>query len=103
MRPVIIKQVGVGTSTLAVMDVKQAPFNVGLGAVITNSPTYNIEHTFDNVQDSTITPTWFQLWTGLVANKDTNYSAPVRAIRINVTAVAGSGTVTATIIQSNRR
>ena len=102
MRPIIISQSGVGATNWIPMDVKQAPFNVGIGCVIANSPTYNVEHTFDNVQDSTVTPTAFISQTGLTGNKDANYTEPVRAIRINITSVSGSGSVTATIIQSRR-
>ena len=102
MRPVVVTNTGVGTSNWIPMDRNQAPFNVGIGCVISGSVTYNIEHTFDNIQDSTVTPTAF-VNSGIsnaTGNKDLNYTEPVRAIRINQS--AGTGSVTMTIIQSRR-
>ena len=96
MRPQIFSQAGVGTSAWIPLDYKQSPFNVGFGAVTNGTVTYDIEHTFDDVFDSSITPTAFKHAT-LVAqntNKDGNYIVPIRAIRVNVTAGTGSATVT---------
>ena len=102
MRPIVVTNTGVGTSAWIPLDVKQAPFKVGIGCVVNGSATYNIEHTFDNVQDSTVTPTAF-VNSGIsnaTGNKDLNYTEPVRAIRINQS--VGAGSVTMTIIQSRR-
>jgi hypothetical protein len=47
--PAILKQTGVGRSTLWMPDFFQDPFNIGIGCVISGgTPTYNIEHTFDD-------------------------------------------------------
>jgi hypothetical protein len=81
-------------------------FNVGVGVVLSAgaSLTYSVEHTFDDINASTFnagTATWFQN-SGLTAqttSKDGNYSAPVMAIRLNVTTWV-SGTATITVIQS---
>lgn len=102
MRPVILTQTGVGISPVCPMDREQAPFNAGIGCVVNGTATYNIEHTFDDVQNAAVTPTWFQN-TGITAqttNANGNYAFPIRAVRVNVT--AGTGTVTATILQARR-
>ncbi len=83
-------------------DYKQTPFNVGLGVVVSGTLTYTVEHTFDDIQDPSVTPTAFDN-AGLVsqtANNDGNYAFPVRAIRLNVTAFT-SGDATLTIIQGS--
>lgn len=102
MRPVIVSQTGTGRSALIPMDREQAPFNVGLGCVVTGTVTYNVEHTFDDVQNPAVTATWFQnsSMAALTSNASGSYTFPVRAISINVT--AGAGTVTMTVIQSRR-
>ena len=96
MRPQIFSQAGVGTSAWIPLDYKQSPFNVGFGVVAGGTVTYDIEHTFDDVFDSSITPTAFKHATlvAQTANKDGNYIVPIRAIRVNVTAGTGSATVT---------
>ena len=102
MRPQIFSQTGVGTSAWIPLDYKQSPFNVGFGVVAGGTVTYDIEHTFDDVFDSSITPTAFK-HSSLVAqtaNKDGNYIVPIRAIRINNT--AGTGTTTVTLLQGLR-
>jgi hypothetical protein len=82
------------------MNIHNSPFNVGLGVVVTGTVTYSIQHTFDDVFNPTVTPTWFNhpSLASLTVNTDGNYAFPVRAIKVLVT--AGSGTATATIIQA---
>lgn len=102
MRPAVVKKSGTGTSNWIPLDFKQSPFSVGLGCVVNGTITYDIEHTFDDVYDPTVTPVAFKHAT-LVAqttNKDGNYAFPVRAIRINNT--AGTGDTTLTILQGQR-
>lgn len=78
-------------------------FQIGIGCVISAGAvlTYKIQHTFDDIYDASITPTWFDhsVIVGQTANKDGNYSAPVAAVRLVVTAYT-SGSVTATFLQN---
>lgn len=105
MRPTQITQTGVGTTPWIPMDFAQAPFAVGVGVVLVSGSTitYTVEHTFDDIYDSTVVPVAFAN-TGLTAqtvSKDGNYAFPVRAIRLNVT--AGTAPVVAmTLIQGSR-
>ena len=102
MRPIAITQSGTGTTAWIPLDYKQSPFNVGLGAVVNGTITYDIEHTFDDVFDATVTPVAFKhsSLTAKTTNADGNYAFPVRAIRINNT--AGTGSTTLTILQGIR-
>lgn len=103
MRPIVLLQTDTGTSSMAVLDHYQDPFNVGLGCVITGTPTYTIQHTFDDVLAEGVTPTWFSHpdLTAQTANADGNYAFPVRAVRVNVTAVgASTDAVTVTVLQA---
>lgn len=100
MRPIITVVTGVANGTPVPMDHYQSPFNVGLGAVITGTATYSVQHTFDDVQDPSVTPTWFShsTMTAVTTNADGNYAFPVRAIRLSV--AASTGSVALTIIQA---
>jgi hypothetical protein len=104
MRPTQVTVTNVGVSQPVPMDQNLTPFNVGLGAVITNgTPTYTVQHTFDNVFDSAYNPAtgnWFNQpdMTAQITNADGNYAFPVSAIRLNVT--AGTGTVALRIMQA---
>ena len=102
MRPIAITKSGTGTTAWIPLDYKQSPFNVGLGVVVNGTVTYDIEHTFDEVFDPTVTPTAFKhsSLTAQTTNKDGNYAFPIRAIRINNT--AGTGSTTLTILQGLR-
>lgn len=102
MRPVVITKSGTGTSNWIPLDFKQSPFNIGFGVVVNGTVTYDVEHTFDDVYDPTVTPVAFD-HSSIVAqttNKDGNYAFPVRAIRLNNT--AGTGATTITILQGQR-
>ena len=104
MRPQIYTQTATGTSNWFPMDTRQAPFNVSVAVKINSgTATYNVEHTFDDVFDPAVTPVAF-VNSGISAattNKDGNYIAPVRAIRLNITA-GSSPNVTLTILQGVR-
>jgi len=102
MRPQVISLTGTGTTAWIPLDYKQAPFNVSVAAVISGTITYDIEHTFDDIFDTAITPTAFKHATivSQSANKDGNYAFPIRAIRVNNT--AGTGSTTLTILQGLR-
>ena len=102
MRPVVIKKSGTGTSNWIPLDFKQSPFSVGLGCVVGGTITYDIEHTFDDVYNTAVTPIAFKHSTLITksANADGNYAFPIRAIRINNT--AGTGSTTLTILQGLR-
>ena len=87
MRPQVISITGTGTTAWIPLDYKQSPFNVSVAAVVNGTVTYDIEHTFDEIFVTTVTPTAFKhaSITAQTANKDGNYAFPVRAIRVNNT------------------
>ena len=99
MRQQIATKTGVGSSNVLPMDTYISPFNVGFGVKVTGTVTYSIQHTFDNVQ-TVASPTWFTHPTIAAKsdNQDGNYAFPVAAIKVLVT--AGAGTATATVIQA---
>jgi hypothetical protein len=100
MRPIVVAKTGTGSSATIPLDHYASPFNVGIGVVTSGTVNYTIQHTFDNVQDSSVTPTWFSHPTlaSLAASADGNYAFPIRGLKILVN--SGSGTATATIIQA---
>ena len=100
MRSIAISKTGTGQSSVAPLDPYQNPFQIGIGVATSGTVTATVQHTFDDVFDSSVTPTWFNHPTlvSLTANADGNYAFPIRAIRLDVT--AGTGTATATIIQA---
>lgn len=81
------------------MNLDSTPFNVGFGVTISGTPTYTVQHTFDNPWETT-SPVWFDHPTvsGETANADGNYAFPVAAIKVAVT--SGTGTATLTVIQA---
>jgi hypothetical protein len=82
------------------MDIHRNPFNVGVGVVVSGTVNYTIQHTFDDVFDSTVTPTWFNhpSLTAQAVSADGNYAFPIRAVKILVN--SGTGSATATVIQA---
>ena len=96
MRPVTLTVTGVGTSPIVPMDFRAQNFNIGFGCVINSgTATYSVQHTFDDIYNPAITPTWFNNSTvnAVTTNQDGNYAFPIRAMRLNVTASTGSVTI----------
>jgi hypothetical protein len=100
MRPIVLTKTGAGSSSLAPIDTYQNPFNAGIGVIVSGTVNYTIQHTFDDVQNSAVTPTWFShpSLAAQTASADGNYAFPVVAIKLLVN--SGDGTATATIIQA---
>lgn len=101
MRPVTVSKTGVGQTAVVPVDYAAAYDATSAAAVVSGTVTFNIEHTYDNVLDSAVTPTWFALAadTGKTANHFREYLAPIRGIRANIT--AGTGSVTLTVLQGH--
>jgi hypothetical protein len=99
MRQQVVSQTDTGYSDDMPMNLDSTPFNVGFGVTITGTPTYTVQHTFDNPW-TTAAPVWFNHPTvaGKTINTDGNYAFPVAAIRVAVT--SGTGTATLTVIQA---
>ena len=94
---------GVGRSGVCAVDDFQAPFNVGIGAKLTGTATFNIEYSFDDPMAAGYTAaaaTWYIAsgFSGLTASTGGSFTVPCKAISINIT--ANTGAVTATIVQA---
>ena len=99
MRPVKQSLSAPGPSPWVPVDADALPMNIGFGVVVSGSVVYTVEHTFDNVFDSTVTPVAFPhpVVAAQSANKDGNYAFPVRAVRVNMN--SGSGSLYWNVIQ----
>jgi len=105
-RPIRVTVSSATSSRVIPLNTYISPFNVGIGCDVSAGGvlTYTVEHTFDNVQSPTFsaaTATWFSNSTivSQTADKDGNYSYPVTAVRLTVTAWT-SGSVTMTVIEA---
>jgi hypothetical protein len=101
MRPQTASRSTTGSTDWLPVDHHKNPFSVGFGVVATGTIDYTVEHTFDDIQDSTVTPTAFPHpdVDGATASADGHYSHPVRAIRLTVNSVSG-GSAVLTAIQA---
>ncbi len=80
----------------------KTPFNVGFGCVVSGSVSYRVEHTFDDVQNDSVTPTAFihEDVSAASSNQDGNYAFPVAAVRVAAVTAAMGGTITLTVRQA---
>jgi hypothetical protein len=103
MRPVNVSVSSQAASAAIPVNWRQESLEISIAVVLTDTPTltYSVQVTLDDVQDSSITPTWFDhdVLAAQTANKIGNIDKPVRAIRLNVTAWT-AGTATLTVVQS---
>lgn len=88
-------------SPMVALDRNSSPFNVALGCIATGTVTFTVQHTFDDIFDLAVNPTWIDQpasgINGKTANTDGNYAYPVAATRVNTT--AGTGSVAMTVRQ----
>jgi uncharacterized PurR-regulated membrane protein YhhQ (DUF165 family) len=107
-RPVRVTVGAVAASNVIPLNnLSGSPFNVGLFADLSagGSATYSVEYTYNDVFADSFTAagaTWTAVsgMSGAIADSSGSLTAPVVAVRLNVT-VWASGTVTLTIVQQN--
>lgn len=105
MRPITITQTGTGATGWIPLDRQQAPFNVGIGCVLSGTATFTVQHTFDNLLPPTGTLGTVNAFphpyiSGVSSSTDGNYAFPVSGVRLTIS--SGTGAVTATILQGQR-
>lgn len=100
MKVQTVTRTAAGSSTPIVMNTNVSPFNVGFGCVVSGSPTYTIQHTFDD--PAVGFTTWYSHPTvaAETTNVDGNYAFPVTGIKILVTVGTGSDSVTLNLVQA---
>lgn len=101
MRRVVSSITGVQNGTTIPVDYRAQDFGIGFGVVVSGTITYTVQHTFDDIYNPAVTPTWFNhaYVAAQTANMDGNYAFPIAAMRIIST--AGTGTATITILQQS--
>lgn len=123
MRQIVVTQTGVGSTAAVPLDTYISPFQVSVGLAITGDADCEVQHTYDNVLDASVTPTWYptasagsstsnllqedgflllqENGSALITGNE-SYSVyidyPVSAVRLN-TAVNG-GSITMTVLQA---
>ena len=94
---------GQGFSPVIPLDYNRTGAVTSLAAVISGSPTYTLQHTFDDVQSATYDPatgTWFDhddpAMVNAITNQNGNYIAPVTGCRIRLLSTSGGVIFTVT-------
>lgn len=106
MTPITISQTGTGRSSVVVPDSFQKPFNLGIQLIITGTVTFNVEITMDDPMQTGFNPATAS-WaaptglSALSAGTVVSMTIPCHGLSLNVT--AGTGTVTAKIVQAGIR
>ena len=123
MRQIVVSTATTGISNAIPLDTYIAPFQVSIGVAMTSGSEVAIQHTYDNVLDSSVTPTWYPTVSSssdegyllqengdlilqedgfALVTGDENFSHfidfPVAAIRINT--FTNAGTVKMTVLQA---
>ena len=99
MRPQVVTQVGNGSTAWIPVDWRSTPFNLSFGCVVVSgSPTYKVEHTFDDLLGgASATAFTHEFITASTTSDDGNYAFPITGIRLTIS--SGNGTVTLTALQ----
>jgi hypothetical protein len=108
IRQALVPTAAVAGSPIILNTLGTSPFNVSVEVRLSAGAnmTYNVEYTYDDVFASNYVPSsgnWIVLssMSAKIATADANLSAPVAAIRTNVTAWT-SGTLVTTVIQAQQ-
>lgn len=109
MRPVLLTTTdasgGATRSATCPMDVRQAPFQVTISAIVTGTANYDVQYTKDDVWSPTFNPltaNWISV-TGMAAataSAEATLISPVTAIR--VVQNSGNGSMAVRIIQGGQ-
>jgi len=123
MRQIVVTTTTTGTSAAIPLDTYISPCSVSIGVKMSSGSEVLIQHTYDNVLDASITPTWYpsasstadegfllqengfailQEDGSFILTGDENFSHfidfPVSAVRLNT--IVNGGTITMTVLQA---
>lgn len=99
MKVQIVSQTDTGSSDAIVVNTNTNPCNIGFGVTVdSGSPTYTVQHTFDD--PAVGFTTWFDHPTvaGETTNQDGNYAFPITGVKVVIS--SGTGTVTMNLVQA---
>lgn len=104
MKSIAITTSGTSVSSVAATNSNCTPISIEIAIVVTGAATYTLQYTLDDVYATTFNPataTWFThptLAAGQTATKDAQITWPVKGIRVNQT--AGAGSTAAVVLQA---
>ena len=94
-----VSRTNTGSSSALVINTNVTPCNIGFGVIVdSGSPTYTVQHTFDD--PAVGFTTWFDHPTvaGETANADGNYAFPITGVKVVIS--SGTGVVTMKLVQA---
>ena len=94
-----VSRTNTGSSSAIVVNTNTNPCNIGFGVIVdSGSPTYTVQHTFDD--PAVGFTTWFDHPTvaGETANADGNYAFPITGVKVVIS--SGTGVVTMKLVQA---
>lgn len=102
MREITLTQTGAGSTAAVPVDVYLTPFSIGMGATVTGTVNYTVQHTYDDPFAATPVK-WFNHATlaAQTADGEGVYTTPMRAIRLTLN--SGTGTVVLKLVQAGAR
>lgn len=79
-----------GAQTPLALDWRIAPVNVGYAVIFGTGATgsVTVDHTYDNVNDASITPVWFSS-SAITTTTEGTITAPFQFVRISITSLTG--------------
>jgi hypothetical protein len=90
IRPSTVSQTGAGSSNWLPVDVWREPMEISGYVAVTDSATYDVEYTYDDVRNPDVIPEVFiGALTGVSVTQDFFLNGAVNALRVTITAGAG--------------
>lgn len=89
-----------GAQTPVALDWRIAPFTVSYAVIFNSGATgsVTVDHTYDNINDASITPVWFSS-SAITTNTEGTFTAPFQFCRITVGSLTG-GTLSFKLLQA---
>lgn len=82
-------------------DWMQTPFQVGIGVIFSgDTGTATVDVTFDPLNTTGVTPTWFSIIALGSVNATANYTTPVQGMRVNLVTASATSVVTVNFVQA---
>jgi hypothetical protein len=96
-----VSNAGGAVSSTITCNWRERQFKVGMGLVVTGTSSSDVQHTFDDINDTEATLTWYNTYglTTITANAESNIAFPCTGVRLRANTMS-SGEVTLTYIQA---
>lgn len=101
MNRIVLNYTAANSGAIIPLNFNNVDVRIAFGCVVTGTVNYTVNHTYDDIYNAAITPTWWpdgqSSLVGATTSQEGNFVLPISAMQVIIN--SGTGSVNVTILQ----